>query len=193
MTEAEPPLASPAALRDFWFGAPPRVPREAWFRRSDAFDEEIRRLFGATLDAGLRGALPPAWRDDPLAEIVLLDQLARNAGRGTARAFAGDGRALALAQAMVNDGADRALHPVARGFVYMPFEHAESAPMQDEAVRLFEAYAAEGHDTTGMLDYARRHRDVIRRFGRFPHRNLALGRLSTAEEAAYLAEPGSGF
>jgi uncharacterized protein (DUF924 family) len=124
---------------------------------------------------------------------VLLDQFTRNIFRNTPRAFAGDGRALALARALVASGGDQALHPVERGFAYLPFEHAESPAMQDEAVRLFEGLAACDAGSAESLRYARLHRDVIRRFGRFPHRNLALGRISSAEEAAYLAQPGSGF
>jgi uncharacterized protein (DUF924 family) len=137
--------------------------------------------------------LPPAWAEDPLAEIVLLDQFTRNIFRNTPRAFAGDGRALALARALVASGADHALHPVERAFAYLPFEHAESAPMQDESVRLFDGLAAADAASAEVRRYAHLHRDVIHRFGRFPHRNLALGRISSAEEAAYLAQPGSGF
>jgi len=139
------------------------------------------------VEAGLNGTLPAAWGQDPLAEIVLLDQFTRNIFRNTPRAFAGDGRALALARALVASGADSRLDPIERGFAYLPFEHAESMAVQDESVRLFEPLGGES------LRYAHLHRDVIRRFGRFPHRNLALGRVSSAEEAAYLAQPGSGF
>ncbi|EGJ09435.1 hypothetical protein RBXJA2T_03868 [Rubrivivax benzoatilyticus JA2 = ATCC BAA-35] len=129
----------------------------------------------------------------PLAEILLLDQFTRNIFRGQPRAFAGDARALALAQALVASGADRALTTIERWFAYLPFEHAESLPLQDESVRLFTALAAEDERLADALDYAQRHRDVIRRFGRFPHRNAVLGRPSTADERDYLAQPGAGF
>jgi uncharacterized protein (DUF924 family) len=123
----------------------------------------------------------------------VLDQFTRNAFRGTARAFAGDARALAAAQAMVGAGQDLALPPLRRAFVYLPYEHAESHAMQDEAVRLFTRLAAQAPGFESMLDYAQRHHAVIARFGRFPHRNAALGRASTPDEIAFLAEPGSGF
>ena len=129
----------------------------------------------------------------PLAEILLLDQFTRNIFRGQPRAFAGDARALALAQALVASGADRALTTIERWFAYLPFEHAESLPLQDKSVRLFTALAAEDERLADALDYAQRHRDVIRRFGRFPHRNAVLGRPSTADERDYLAQPGAGF
>ncbi len=129
----------------------------------------------------------------PLAEILLLDQFTRNIFRGQPRAFAGDARALALAQALVASGADQALTTIERWFAYLPFEHAESLPLQDESVRLFTALAAEDERLADALDYAQRHRDVIRRFGRFPHRNAVLGRPSTADERDYLAQPGAGF
>jgi uncharacterized protein (DUF924 family) len=183
----------PAAALDFWFGAPPYAPRAAWFTKSEAFDAEVRERFGATLEAALAGTLPPAWAAAPLAEILLLDQFTRNAFRGTPRAFAGDARALALAQRLADSGEHLALHPVQRVFAYLPFEHAEDAALQDRSVRLFAALAAEHPPAADYLDYAERHRDVIRRFGRFPHRNAVLGRASTPEEQAYLATPGSGF
>jgi uncharacterized protein (DUF924 family) len=153
----------------------------------------VRERFGAAVEAALAGTLPAAWASAPLAEILLLDQFTRNAFRGTARAFAGDARALAIAQRVVAAGGDRPLDPVWRLFVYLPFEHAEDIAMQDEAVRLVGALAAADPRFADPLDYAHRHRDVIRRFGRFPHRNPILGRASTADELAFLATPGSGF
>ena len=185
--------ATPADVLAFWFGAPPWRERAEWFRKSDAFDAAVRSRFRDAIDAAQAGALPPAWHAEPLAEVLLLDQLARNAHRGTARAFAGDARALALAREIVDSGADRALHPLQRWFAYMPLEHAEDLAAQDHAVRLFEALAAAGPGFDEALDYARRHRDVIRRFGRFPHRNAVLGRASTPDEIAFLRQPGSSF
>ena len=128
-----------------------------------------------------------------LARVLLLDQFTRNAFRDTPRAFAGDARALKAAQAMVAARQDAALAPLQRQFVYLPFEHAESLPMQDEAMRLFGALAAEQPQFADLLEWARRHRDIIARFGRFPHRNALLGRASTPDEEAFLLLPGSRF
>ena len=184
---------------DFWFGAPGSAvfgsARREWFAKDEAFDALIRERFGAAIERALRGELE-AWAEaapSALAQILLLDQLTRNAFRGTARAFAGDARALAAASRMVGSRQDESLAPFMRGFVYLPFEHAESMAMQDEAVRLFARLAAEAPEQADMLEYAHRHRSVIERFGRFPHRNDILGRRSTAEEIAFIAQPGSGF
>jgi len=128
-----------------------------------------------------------------LARILVLDQFTRNACRESPGAFAGDSLALAAARKLVDSGADRQLDPVQRMFAYMPFEHAEDACMQEQAVELFTALARAHHGFDTALDYAHRHRGVIARFGRFPHRNAILGRASTPDEADYLRQPGSGF
>jgi uncharacterized protein (DUF924 family) len=128
-----------------------------------------------------------------LAQVLLLDQFTRNAFRGTPRAFAGDARALAAASRMVGLRQDEQLATFMRGFVYLPFEHAEGLAMQDEAIRLLTRLAAIDPEQQSMLDYAWRHRAIIERFGRFPHRNEILGRQSTAEEVAFLKQPGSAF
>lgn len=184
---------------DFWFGAPGSAgfgsARKAWFAKDAAFDAAIRDRFGALIERALRGELD-AWAEAPrsaLAQILLLDQFTRNAYRGSARSFAGDARALAAASRMVGARQDETLPPVMRGFVYLPFEHAEGLAMQDEAIRLFKRLVSEAPEHADMLDYAHRHRTVIERFGRFPHRNEILGRQSTAEELAFLQQPGSGF
>ena len=122
-----------------------------------------------------------------LALIILLDQFSRNLHRGSSEAFAADAKARQIARAAVAHGLDLQFGPVERLFLYLPFEHSEDLADQDEAVRLFETLDEE------QRDWARRHRDVIVRFGRFPRRNAALGRISTQEEEAYLAEPGAGF
>ena len=184
---------------DFWFG-PPGSPthgtrRPEWWRKDPAFDAAVRMRFGALIECALRGELE-VWAATPegaLAQVLLLDQLTRNAFRDTPRAFAGDARALAAAQAMVGRRQDEALPPEQRAFVYMPYEHAEGLAMQEEAIRLFARLAAEAPSQEEQLDYARRHHAIIERFGRFPHRNRILGRRSTPEEAAFLEQPGSGF
>ena len=191
--------ADAQAVLDFWFGAAGSPEsgtlRALWFTKSDATDHEIAQRFGALIDAALHGDFS-GWSAHPpgaLAQIVLLDQFTRNVFRGTPRAFAGDMRALDAAHAMVRQGTDAALAPLQRAFVYLPFEHAEDLAMQDEAVRLFTRLAEAAPETIGMLDYARKHRVVIERFGRFPHRNVILARPSTAAERVFLEQPGSGF
>ncbi len=197
MTRAhEPPQAR--ALLEFWFGAGPgpegATPRDAWFVKDAAFDATIRERYAALIDDGIAGALEP-WAETPrgaLAYVLLLDQFTRNAHRGTPRAFAGDARALACARRIVARGWDLAFAPAARWFCYLPFEHAESMRAQARAVELFESLR-DDPGSASAIDYAHRHRDVIARFGRFPHRNAVLGRASTDEETAFLAQPGSSF
>jgi uncharacterized protein (DUF924 family) len=194
---------TPADALHFWFGAPPLQPRAEWFRKSDDFDALVRERFGRVVEDALAGTLPAEWHDSAtgrLAQVVVLDQFTRNIFRGSARAFAGDPRALALARQMVDSGEHASLHPLQRWFVYLPFEHAEDLALQDTSVRLFAALAAESPPGSELaatlanaLDYAQRHRDVILRFGRFPHRNAALARASSTEEHAWLQQPGSGF
>lgn len=190
--------ATPDAILCFWFGAPGSPERgqarPEWFRKDDAFDDEIRRRFGDAVATALAGGFGE-WcttADGSLARILLLDQFTRNIFRGTPRAFAGDERALATAEDAVARGFDRALPPRERWFVYMPFEHAESVDAQHRSLHLFGALARETGDD-GALVWARKHADVIFRFGRYPRRNAILGRPSTAEEEAYLREPGAGF
>ncbi len=192
---------APAArdVHDFWFGEPGSArfgkEWEPWFRGDEAFDAALRARFGATLEAARRGDFDD-WERSPLgalALIVVLDQFSRNIHRGSAEAFAGDARALAAARRLVERGADRRLPTVQhRAFAYMPFEHDESRESQAQAVRLFEALEGES-DLRGYLRYARRHAEIIERFGRFPHRNALLGRQSTDAERDFLSEPGSSF
>jgi uncharacterized protein (DUF924 family) len=187
------------AVLDFWFGAPGSPEhgraREVWWRKDPAFDASIAARFGALVETAIAGGLEDWSAEAPsaLARVILLDQFTRNIFRGTARAFAGDERALAAARAMVASGQDLQLAPQPRAFAYMPFEHAEDLAAQDEAVRLFGALEAAAPDVTGMVDYALRHQAIVRRFRRFPHRNAALGRVSTPEEIEFLTEPGSSF
>jgi uncharacterized protein (DUF924 family) len=181
-----------------WFGEPGSPahgePRKEWFRKDPAFDASIRAAFGELHEAACAGGLRD-WEDDrdgAPALLIVLDQFSRNLHRASARAFAQDARALALAGDIVSRGWDRDRPPVERLFIYLPYEHAESLPAQDRAMELF-AELEEFPQTRGQLEWVRKHREVIERFGRFPHRNAALGRASTPEEAAYLALPGSGF
>ncbi len=197
MDDALDPRAT--AVLDFWFGRagePDHLrPREQWFRKDAAFDARIAQRFGTLIDAALRGELG-GWAARPLsalAQIVVLDQFTRNTRRGSAAMFAGDAQALAAAKAMVDSGDDRALPGVTRQFVYLPVEHAEDLAQQRTSMRLFAQLEADEPALAGLLEWARRHQQIIERFGRFPHRNAALGRTSTAEEAEFLTQPGSGF
>ena len=182
----------PSDVLAFWFDQPPAN----WFRKNAAFDAVIRDRFGATIDAALAGGLRD-WDEQgatgTLARILVLDQFTRNAWRDTPAAFAGDALALDAARQLVDSGAYLELTPQQRSFAYMPFEHAEDAGMQQLAVDQFTALAADHEGFDEVLDYAHRHRGVIARFGRFPHRNPILGRASTPEELDYLSQPGAGF
>jgi uncharacterized protein (DUF924 family) len=185
---------TPGDVLAFWFGAPPHTERGEWFRKDAAFDAAIRERFGDALARGLAGAFGE-WCGEPrgaLARVVLLDQFTRNAFRDTPRAFAGDARALATADDAIRRGFDASLDRYERWFLYIPYEHSEDLAMQRRALELFGALARdEGLD--GPLRYAKRHAEIIERFGRFPHRNAILGRESTPEEIAFLREPGSSF
>jgi uncharacterized protein (DUF924 family) len=185
---------TPGDVLAFWFGAPPHTERGEWFRKDAAFDAAIRERFGDALARGLAGAFGE-WCGEPrgaLARVVLLDQFTRNAFRDTPRAFAGDARALATADDAIRRGFDASLDRYERWFLYIPYEHSEDLAMQRRALELFGALARdEGLD--GPLRYAKRHAEIIERFGRFPHRNSILGRESTPEEIAFLREPGSSF
>jgi uncharacterized protein (DUF924 family) len=180
------------SILTFWFGEGGRDPR--WFEKSSAFDDEVRVRFLALQEEGARGALA-AWKQQPdecLALIVALDQFPRNMFRGTPRAFATDPLALDAARHAVVQGYDRALRPLERMFVYLPFEHAESIQEQERACELTKPLVA-FPETDDVYRYALAHRDVIARFGRFPHRNAMLGRASTPEEIEFLKGPGSSF
>ena len=199
MSRGEAAAVGPQDVLDFWFGSPGSAEfgtqRKAWFVKDAGFDRLIVERFGPTIEQALRGELD-AWSATPsgaLARILLLDQFTRNAFRGDRRAFAGDPQALAAAIALVGSRQDESLPPVMRAFAYLPFEHAESLAMQDESLGLFTRLAATSPEHASALDYAHRHRAVIERFGRFPHRNALLGRESTAEERVHIATPGTAF
>ena len=195
------------SVLEFWFGvcgadgAIDPVKRKMWFGDSRKHDAEIRDRFGALHERASRGELESAWAPTPqgrLALIVVLDQFSRHIHRGTPRSFAQDLAAQRLAVAGIEQAMDRTLLPAQRAFFYLPLEHAESVELQRLSLRCFEQLAnavapARRKDYESFLDYARRHRDTIERFGRFPHRNAVLGRVSTAEEAEFLKQPGAWF
>lgn len=180
-------MTQPADIMTFWFEEHGTAD---WFGGSPEFDDEIRTRFADTHALGAQGRLE-VWRATPqgrLAEIIVLDQFSRQLYRGKARAFAQDALALSLAQNAVALGADQKLPEVQRQFFYLPYMHSESLDVHKEACRL---YAALGDE--GALDYEYKHVAILERFGRYPHRNQAMGRDSTPEELEFLKLPGSGF
>lgn len=182
---AEPRDAS--AVLQFWFV---QTRPEAWWKSDPAFDEEIRRRFAPLHERACQGELF-AWRTEPggrLAEVIVLDQFSRNLFRGSARAFAQDGMALVLAQEAVASGALVALEPVERAFLLLPYMHSESRAIHVEAERLYREFAPPVN-----YDFELRHKAIVDRFGRYPHRNAVLGRDSTPEELEFLKQPGSSF
>ena len=179
-------------ILDFWLGDGSAA-RPEWFRKDAAFDAAVRARFGAAVEAAIGGAYAD-WMATPrgaLALVLLLDQFTRNIFRDTARMYDGDARALAIARGMVERGADRTLGRYERMFVYLPFEHAEDVAAQEQSIALFTSLARDHGDNT--LEWAEKHAVIVRRFGRFPHRNALLGRESTPEEIAFLRMPGSRF
>jgi uncharacterized protein (DUF924 family) len=197
---------------DYWFGADPLAPDQIplrmrmWFGGDEPAeiravrDESLAERFGPLVRAAAARELD-AWASSPhrlLALVLLLDQFPRNIYRGSAQAFAQDARALELVMAGLQTGADATLAPIERLFLYMPLQHAESVAVQDESIAAFrrlvgDAPAAQQALFNGCLQYAVEHRDLIVRFGRFPHRNAVLGRASTAEEIQFLQDGGSHF
>jgi uncharacterized protein (DUF924 family) len=185
-------------ILDFWFGSPEQAsygkPRQIWFIKKTEFDRELQARFLNDYEQAAAGELDD-WKSTPLsclALILLLDQFPRNMFRGTAQAFATDWQALSIAQHAVARGYDRELLPVQRWFIYCPFEHSENLADQNRSVALFQQLS-DDPDSAEAIDYAIRHREVIARFGRFPHRNEILERVSTPEELEFLQQPGSSF
>ena len=182
-----PPASRIEDVLEFWFR---QLSPEDWFNGGDSVDERIRNRYGELHEA-LREQVPESWRASArgmLAAVIALDQFPRNIHRGTARAFAADGAALALAKEALARGLDRELPLAERKFLYLPFEHSEDPADQVRSVELFATLRSEQD-----LSYALRHKEIIDRFGRFPHRNAALARVSTPEETEFLKEPGSSF
>lgn len=178
---------TPADITRFWFE---ELAPAQWWRADPAFDAQVRERYGAVHEAAVAGELY-RWRlasEGRLAEVIVLDQFSRNIHRGTPAAFAADPMALALAQEAVAGGHDQALPVARRAFLYMPYMHSESPAIHAVAEALFATPGLEANRESGL-----RHRAIIERFGRYPHRNAILGRASTPEETEFLKQPGSGF
>lgn len=177
----------PEVVLAFWFE---ELGPKDWWGKDAALDARIAERFGALLARAARCELH-AWRATPrgrLAEVLVLDQFSRHVHRDAPGAFASDPLALALAQEAVARGDDQALTPTERVFLYLPYMHSESRMIQARSVALYER-----NGLADNLDFARRHKEIVDRFGRYPHRNAVLGRASTPEELAFLKEPGSRF
>lgn len=197
---------SPRDVLDFWLGQHDPTSfaddqwTSRWWKKDPALDEEIRGRFASTYEAIVTGKLD-TWLDQPLdrvAYIIVLDQFARNMFRDTAKMYTADPMAVAAALQGIDGDAHRELTGDTRIFLYMPLMHAEDLALQDRCVALFEAFAAACPDqarprVASNHKYAILHRDIVKRFGRFPHRNALLGRTSTPEELEFLTQPGSAF
>ncbi|NNP71507.1 hypothetical protein A7P53_03450 [Acinetobacter defluvii] len=174
-------------ILNFWFNS---ETQPFWFAKSDAFDQQLRTRFTDILQQAKQAELY-TWRESAagrLAEIIVLDQFSRNIYRDQAAAFAQDAQALTLAQEAIRLGLDQDLTAEQRSFLYMPYMHSESKLIHEEALQLFKAL---GNPVN--LDFEQKHKVIIDRFGRYPHRNAILGRESTAEENEFLKQPNSGF
>ena len=174
-------------ILDFWFDP---NHRSLWFAKSDAFDDKIREQFQIIHQQASQAELW-SWRKTPegrLAEIIVLDQFSRNIYRDQAQEFTYDSLALALAQEAISLQLDAQLSPEQRSFLYMPFMHSESKLMHEYALKLFQRLGNEIN-----LSFEKKHKIIIDRFGRYPHRNEILGRTSTAEELEFLTQPNSSF
>ena len=174
-------------ITTFWFE---EISQTQWWKKDVQFDQLIASRFSGVHGQASRCELYE-WRqtaEGRLAEIIVLDQFSRNIYRNSPLSFATDSLALVLAQEAIQVGADKEVSEGVRSFFYMPFMHSESAAIHKEAVSLYEAYGNEGN-----LNFELRHKAIIDRFGRYPHRNEILGRDSTAEEVEFLSQPGSSF
>ena len=197
-------MATAQDVLDYWFGDDVaggswQARQEIWFNGGAAVDAEITARFGDTLAKAAAGALDD-WAATPrglLALVIVLDQFSRNIHRGTGAAFANDAKALALVRTATAQGFDAALLPIERQFLYMPLMHAEDVAAQQECLARLHTLAEEPGPAQEMaiaaIPFAEQHLEIIRRFGRFPHRNVALGRTSTPDEAAFMADGGPSF
>ena len=187
MTQDDLPEEAGDVLR-FWYGA---LTPEQWWKRDEEVDQEITVRF-ASLYLRLVDQVPESWLATPqgrLAAVIVLDQFPRNMFRDRPEAFAADDRALAVAKRAIDAGHDTALTQQQRAFLYMPFQHCEDLAEQQRSCDLFQSLDS----NPDWYGYADRHREIVERFGRFPHRNRILGRVTTPEEAAFLKEPNSSF
>ncbi len=187
------------SILEFWFGSitDPDYgqPRQAWFIKDPQFDHQIQAQFFGIYAQAATGQLQD-WQDHPLsglALVIVLDQFSRNLFRRQPQAFATDPMARAAAKQALDRGFDQELLPVQRWFLYLPFEHSEDLEDQHRSVELFSQLDQSDPENAKCLAYAKRHLEVIQRFGRFPHRNRILGRTSTAAEIEFLQQPGSSF
>jgi uncharacterized protein (DUF924 family) len=180
---ADSTVAKPTEVLAFWRAAGP----DKWYTKNSDFDAEITRRFLTTYEAAVAGRLSH-WEDTPdgaLALVIVLDQFPRNMFRGSARTFAADALARAVADRAIRRGFDQRIATMERQFLYIPFEHSEDPVDQERSLRLFRA-----NDDAEALKWAELHANIIRRFGRFPHRNATLGRVTTADEQAFLDSGG---
>lgn len=191
-------MTSAQDVLNFWFGGPEHpqygTKRKIWFEKDDAFDSEILERFGTAMVQARSGELDD-WKHEPesaLALILVLDQFPRNVYRGDARAYAADPKALEIARFAVKSSHDRHFSPIERPFFYLPFEHSEDLADQERGVALFRGLG-DSTDAQDSLRYAIVHKEIIERFGRYPHRNAVLGRETTPEEQAWLDEGGATF
>jgi uncharacterized protein (DUF924 family) len=184
---ADAPRISPQDVLDFWFS---EEAKKSWFEKTDAFDTTCRERLGIAAEAAKAGALDH-WaetREGALALVILIDQVPRNIYRGTPAAFGSDAKALAVAKDAIARSFDAATPSDMRNFFYLPFQHSERLEDQERGMELYAT-----NDVDDGLRWMRAHRDIIARFGRFPHRNAILGRDSTPEELEFLGQPGSRF
>jgi uncharacterized protein (DUF924 family) len=189
--------SEPGEVLDFWFGREGEEGygefREAWFQKDEEFDRQVRSRFLDDYERAARGEYD-RWQEEPescLALVILLDQFPRNLFRGDPRTHAADDKALVISSEALQKGLDRELLTFQRHFLYMPFMHSEDLEDQRRSVALFRELADEGGPD--VTEYAEGHRDIVERFGRFPHRNEVLDRRTTPEEAEFLEQPGSSF
>lgn len=181
-----PPMDASAVLR-FWFE---ELDTADWWRKNASVDEQIEQRFAALFESAIQGELYE-WREQPtgrLAEILVLDQFARHLFRDSPRAFAHDGMAVILSQEAITTGADTGLSAPQKAFLYMPLMHSESLWVHELAMRVFDQPGLENN-----FEFEKKHLAIIRRFGRYPHRNAILGRESTPQELEFLQQPGSSF
>lgn len=197
----------PDDVRNYWLGElsadspnASKAQMGLWYGKDESVDRHIRETFAPHIPLAIAGEFD-AWQKSPksaVALIILMDQFSRNAFRDSPQMYAADPKALSVSLALIETRADRALHPIERMFVYLPLEHSEDVVYQDRCVELAQELADDVSDAAregylGFLNYALKHREIVARFGRFPHRNEILGRENTDEESQFLTQPGSSF